>query len=82
MNTLVINLELDLLLKQIKNYLLYLQSIFICFELQIWTGAFEIIKRNRLRVKPKNYLCDPLILFNVFNIDTVNKATGGNLILL
>lgn len=74
MDTLVINLELDLSPKQIKNYLLYLQSIFVCFELQIWTGAFEIIKRNRLRVKPKNYLCDPSILFNVFNIDTVDKA--------
>ena len=41
MDTLVINLELDLSPKQIKNYLLYLQSIFICFELQIWTGALK-----------------------------------------
>ena len=75
------NLELDLSPKQIKNYLLYLQSIFICFELQIWTGALEVIKRNRLRVKPKNYLCDPSILFNVFNIDNLDKAIADPKIL-
>ena len=75
------NLELDLKPKQIKNYLIYLQSIFICFDLQIWTGVFEVIKRNRLRVKPKNYLCDPSILFNVFNIDTPEKALAHSEIL-
>ena len=72
-DTIANNLELDLKPAQIKHYLLYLQSMFICFELQIWNHTLGLIKRQRLRVKPKHYLCDPSILFNVLNLHTVEK---------
>ena len=60
--------------RTIQSHLEYFYDLYLIYHLQIWPQAFKIRSKERIRTKPKIYLCDPSIGLSLLNVSNYEQA--------
>ena len=60
--------------RTIQSHLEYFYDLYLIYRLQIWPQAFKIRSKERIRIKPKIYLCDPSIGLSLLNVSNYEQA--------
>ena len=74
LNTLKQDLPFFLDERTIQSHLEYFYDLYLIYHLQIWPQAFKIRSKERIRTKPKIYLCDPSIGLSLLNVSNYEQA--------
>ena len=74
LNTLKQDLPFFLNERTIQSHLEYFYDLYLIYHLQIWPQAFKIRSKERIRTKPKIYLCDPSIGLSLLNVSNYEQA--------